>query len=230
MLSMKKIHWLFFYPVLLLAGPPMNSNDPFVPNLGNFEVNIAFSRESQDSLLTQFPIIDANYGLAKNIEVTVESAYTYMSDTKDIDAFGFAVKWLFYQGDFFAMAINPAYFSFPIDSVYHTGETYAVSMPMNFILSKSLTFVIDTIYINPKNDLEHLELGAYMSFARGKHNFMIELYSDDILSDQTVPLLLNGGYTYSINQTYAFLFSYGKEIKTQSTRATFFFAALQCVF
>ena len=226
----KKIFYTLLVPIALWAGPPMHSNDPFVPKKGQYEVNLAFSTESRDTKLSQFPIIDANYGLTKNLEITLATAYIHENHINDIDAFEAAMKWLFYNGDFFSIAISPVYFSFPINSVYHTGETHAVGMPVNFALSQNLNFVMDFVYINPKNEADHFEMGTYISYSQNKHTYFLEGFSDDISSKTTVPLLLSVGYTYSFSKKMSFLISYGEEIVTQTTKARIFYSGLQLLF
>jgi len=226
----KKLYYGLLLPIILWAGPPMNSNDPFVPNKGQFEVNLAFSTESRDTKLTQVPIIDANYGLTENLEITLATAYIHENHKHDIDAFEAAMKWLIYNDNFFAIALSPAYISFPINSVYHTGETHVLSVPVNFAFSQKWSFVMDFIYINPKNEADHFEMGAYIGYTENKHAYFLEGFSDDISSKTTIPLLLSVGYTYSISKNKSFLISYGEEVVTQTTKAKIFFSGLQLLF
>ena len=217
-------------PLFLWAGLPMKTHDPFVPDLGTYEINLSFSSESRDATLKQFPIIDANYGIAKDVELTLATAYTHFNDENDVDAFEVAIKWLMYEGDMFAIAINPAYFSFPHSSAYHTGETHEISIPLSFRISPSVMIAMDSVYINPKNEAAHIEFGSYIRVSHNSHHYFFDLYSDDISSKRRVPLLISLGYTYEIDRNYAFLISYGKEAITQSTKATFFYSALQLAF
>lgn len=227
---MRKFVVSLLLPLYAWAGPPMNSNDPFVPNLGQYEINLALSREFRDTSLTQFPFIDANYGLAKNLEVTLATAYTYEADNHDYDALEIAMKWLVYNDNFFAMALAVAYISFPLDSIYHTGETNTLSVPMNFTFTQNVSLVVDIIYVNPKNEAEHFEMGTYIQYSQNNHTYFLEGYSDEISSQSTIPLLGSVGYSYNISKTKSFLFSYGEELVTQTTKAKTFYSALQLLF
>lgn len=227
---MKKIYLSLCVPIFLWAGPPVKSNDPLIPAKGEYEINFGFSTEYRETKLIQFPIIDANYGLAENLEVTLVSAYNYGSHDHGFDALEIAMKWVAYSGDFFAMAIAPAYFSSPIDSVYYIGETYRMAIPMSFTLTPHLNFVMDLIYLNPKSDLEHFELGAFLRYSKDKYEYFLEGFSDEISSQTTVPLLLTIGYTYAINKKMVFLISYGEEVVTQTTKAKRFYSGLRLFF
>ena len=53
---LKKI--ILFLPLLFYAGPPMLSDDPDVPNYGEFEINFTSEFERGESTTLTVPIVD----------------------------------------------------------------------------------------------------------------------------------------------------------------------------
>lgn len=226
---MKKVI-LSFFCTSLFAGPPMHSSDPFVPALNEYEINIALSSESGDETLYHAPIIDLNYGLVKDVQITLETAYTHTQVENDFDSFELAVKWNFYQDDFLSVAIYPKYVSYPVESIFSHGEDYELSIPVNIVLNKQIDLVIDTTYVMPFDGVNHFELGTYLKYKVQKHNYYIEIfmeeesYSFEFLSFGSV------GYLYQFHENVAFMISYGVELMSRSSKATTGYTGLQFVF
>ncbi len=214
----------------LFAGPPMLSNDPFVPKLGQFEINLSAGFEDKDSSITTAPIIDINYGLLPNLQITFAGAYIHCETQNGFDAIELAFKWNFYHNDFFAIAINPKYLSYPHDSIFNQGEVFEFSLPMSFTLSEKINWIVDTKYILPKEDEEHLEFGTYLRYSQIKHHYYLELFVENADDHEKHFVLANLGYMYQFHQNTAFMLSLGREVNAHDESATIAYSGLQFVF
>ncbi len=215
--------------ISLFAGPPMLSNDPFVPDLGQFEINLAAEFEDRDATIVTAPIIDFNYGLIKDVQFTVEGAYVTSEEQGDFDALELAIKWNFYQDDFFAIAIYPQYLSYPTDSIFDEGEVFALSIPMSFALADDLRWVVDISYVRAE-DAEHMEMGSYLQYSYSEHDFYFEAYSEEGEHDHERLLLLQLGYLYQFHDNVAFMIALGREIHAEEKKAIIGYSGLQFVF
>ncbi len=226
---MKKLVLILFY-TLLLAGPPMKSSDPFVPEKGQFEINIAVSGEHTDDRLFRAPILDFNYGIVENVQITFETAYVSSEVESDFDSFELALKWHFYESELFSIALYPKYKLYPIDSIFNNGETFELSVPLNVALTQNLDLVLDSVYILPKEGVNHFEFGSYLKYKMDKHSLYTELFVENINNkDEDVFTLGIVGYSYQFHDNIAFMISFGKEITSQN-QATVGYSGLQFVF
>jgi len=225
---------LFLFSSLLFAGPPMKSSDPFVPELGQFEINIAVEGEYNKNQFFRAPIIDLNYGIIKNVQITLETAYVISQEKSeyidDFDSFELALKWCFYEGDRFAIAFYPKFKSYPIDSIFNSGETYEIDIPMNFALSDKVDFVFDTAYIMPKDGLDHFEFGTYMKYKNELHTYYAELFLENVGSEEETFTLGGLGYMYQFHKNIAFMISCGRELSSNNKKSTVGYSGLQFVF
>ena len=226
-----KIVLLFFVVVSLWAGPPMKSDDPFVPSYGEFEVNLAVEIEKKDNTLFHVPVIDLNYGIYENIQFTMEGAYVTSENENDFDALKLALKWNFYTGELFSIAISPQYKSYPIDSIFNEGETYELKIPINIYLTSKLNLIVDLTYVYPKESGEHIEYGTYLQYLSNKHRYYSELFFENAPHNEEVFYLLNLGYMYQLNDNIALMISIGKEMAAkEEPKATLAYGGLQFVF
>jgi len=228
---LKALLLLFLFSISLFAGPPMKSSDPFVPSLGEFEINVAVEGEYKENDLVRAPILDANYGIMKNVQLTLESAYVSSDSQDGFDSFEVAIKWLFYEDDFFAIALYPKYKSYPIDSIFNEGETYELTVPMNFALSEKLDFIVDLTYVyHPNHSGEHLEFGSYVKYKNNKHTYYLEIFMEGKEHQKQFFVLGNIGYMYQFHERVGFMISVGKEITYEEKRGTIGYSGLQFVF
>jgi len=214
----------------LFAGPPMHSNDPFVPSLGEFEINIAWSGESRDETLQRAPIVDLNYGIIENVQVTLESAYVHTDTADDIDSFELALKWNFYTGSVFAIALYPQYVSYPIESIFGHGEDYELSIPVSIAINEKIDLVVDTTYVIPFEGENHFEFGSYLKYSMQKHTYFAEIFLEEEGNSLEFFTLGSLGYMYQFHEHIAFMISYGVELTTKSTKVTSGYTGLQFVF
>lgn len=214
----------------IFAGPPMKSDDPFVPALHEFEINIAIEAEDEDELLKRLPIVDINYGIYKNVQLTLMGSYIISDEEDDFDSFELAIKWLAYDGDIFSIAVYPKYKSYPIASIFNEGETYELAFPMNFSLSESFNLVLNIVYIYPKIGKEYFEYGGYLEYEHEKHSFFTELFLEEAQEKGEDSLMLGiVGYKYNFYQDISFMLSLGNEINNEK-KTTIGYSGLQFIF
>lgn len=224
----------FLLSTSLFAGPPMHSNDPFVPSLHEFEVNIAVEGEHREHRLFRAPIIDLNYGIAESVQLTLETAYAHTDkeayNQSDFDSFEVAVKWLFYEDDFFAIALYPKYESYPAESIFNEGKAYELTIPLNLTLSESLDLVIDFTYVHPLENEEHTEFGTYLKYKDEKQTYFTELFMEEAEHQEHFFALVGIGYMYQFHKSVAFMISFSKEITSSKIRANRGYSGLQFLF
>ena len=219
-----------FFSIQLIAGPPTLSNDPFIPDVGQFEINLGAHIEQGRERVIAAPIIDANYGVFKNVQITGVLAYATDGDQRGFDAFEFSVKWKFYDDNFFAIALNPVYFSYPVSTVFNEGEVYKLSVPMSFVFSENWSWLIDLSYIYPREERDHFELGTYLQYTQGTQNVYLEYFAEESKYHDAIFSLLNVGYLWQFHDYVAWMVSVGREIRAEEKEATIAYSALQFTF
>ena len=208
----------------------MLSDDPFVPDEGQFEINFSAAGEYRDVTVITAPIIDLNYGLIENVQITFATGYISTQDQKGWDAFELAMKYNFYSNDLFAIAINPKYISYPVETIFNEGSTYEVSIPMSIQLSEDWSWIISLAYIYPNGYDDHLEFGSYLQYRYMHQNFYAELFSESSKSYDDLFTLINIGYLYQFQENLAVMLSIGQEIRAQEKKATIGYGGIQLLF
>jgi hypothetical protein len=85
------------------AGPPFVTDDPDIPPLHGWEINIPLSLEHETGeSVMEAPVLDINYGLAKNVELMLEFAFLHASAAggpteHGLSDTGIGVKWRFVE-------------------------------------------------------------------------------------------------------------------------------------
>ena len=215
---------------VLWAGPPMITEDPFVPNKGQIELNLASEYEKREHSTVLFPFVDFNYGVTETFQVTVGGSYVFSHDFDDTGAVELAAKWLFYSGDFFAMAIAPVYTSFPIHTDLDEGESYELSLPMSFTLSDNLSLIAALNYVVPQYEKDFYEFGTYLQYGMDQHTFFLEGFFERDAETYHVYSLMNLGYSYQFDPNTALLLSAGRDLDAQEREASIAYVAMQFLF
>lgn len=219
-----------FLPALLLAGPPMLTNDPFVPDYGQTELNLAFRTIDRTHNAARIPVIDYNYGIYPNVQLTLEASYIYTTQKRDFDAFTLACKWLFYQNSFFSIATNTEFSSYPIASVFNQGNVAELALPMNITLTSTIDLVVTPTFIYEPDDVSHVELGTYLAYTNNKTTLFSEVFIERPTHNDLF-YLINFGFSYQFSDNKAFIFSLGREIKTEHySPAKISYSGLQITF
>jgi len=208
----------------------MLTNDPSVPDVNQFEVNILSRSEYRDIMILTAPVLDLNYGVVKDVQVTLATGYISSNVQKGFDAFEVSSKWKFYSNETFAIAISPIYISYPVETVFNEGEVFTVSIPMSLALTDTLLWILSLDYIMPLEDDNHFEVGTYLQYTLERHNFYTELFLEESKIHNSLFTLLNFGYLYQLDNNWAVMFSVGREIKAEEEEATIGFVGIQLVY
>jgi len=86
------------------GGSPMITDDPWTSGKGNFELEFAFETEMTEvSDEFNIPLIDLDYGITENFDISVESAYTITKESgtteNDIGFVELELKYKFYENE-----------------------------------------------------------------------------------------------------------------------------------
>ena len=223
----KKI--ILFIPFLLYAGPPMLTDDPDVPNCGEFEINLASELERRETNTLTIPIVDFNYGIFPKVQFTIESSYIWEKSQHDFGATEVALKYNFYSNDIVSLALYPHYIFYANDSLFKESNSWEIMLPISFKLSEKLSLVSSLSYIKPTKEQSHIEFGSYLEYENNRDSYYVEDYWEE--EPQTKDrLLINLGYLHEFNDGLAFIGSVGYEVQSSQKRATLGYLGLQVSF
>lgn len=229
---MRKI-LLLVMAIALYAGPPMLTNDPFLPEK-DFEINVAVHTEQDDKSTTYVPILDINYVAMKNLELTLYSTYKTVDSEKekksDFSITELAFKYQFFNNNTITTALVGGYRFSPMKTMFDEEEEYELQLPINYQINQKLHFVFTTTYIHPMRHVEeeHVEFGSYIEYEVAKNKFYIEALEHSKEKSELY-YLMNFGHMYEFNSRYSTLFSIGKTLKSETPEeeARFAYIGLQ---
>ena len=224
---LKKI--ILFVPFLLYAGPPMLSDDPDVPNWGEFEVNFASELERRETTTLTMPIVDFNYGIFPNFQFSVESGYIGEGGQDDFGAIEVALKYNFYSNDILSLALYPHYIFYANDSLFKESSSWEMMLPLSLKLSENLSLVSNLTYIKSIQEQGHIEFGSYLEYENNEESYYFEGYWEEELQAKGT-FLVNLGYLHEFYEGLAFIGSVGYEVKSSQKRATIGYCGLQISF
>ena len=213
----------------LWAGPPMRTNGPFVPNLGQHEINFALFTQESANASSSAHIIDFNYGIFPNTQLTLETAYINSSSGDDMDGLEASLKWNFLKGNFFSVAIQPRYLFYPVSTRFQSQPRYQVNIPMNFALTQKINIIFETRFAYQTSQGNYKEVGTYLNYILNQYQFFLEAYYTDPQSNTDYSLILKTGTLYQFHKNLALMLSWGKEVHL-SQEQTEVYSGLQWVF
>ena len=208
----------------------MLSNDPYVPDYGKYEINVALSVEKDATTLYSAPIIDFNYGLIPNMQFTLESAYNWREAENDIDSLEIGIKYLWIDSESFALSSVTNYVSYPVNSIFDEGETYEFGISTNFVLSENLSLKFTPTFVYKAKNNYHLELGSYLQYNYKLQSFYTEVFGEESELRDRKFLLLNLGYMYQFDKNVAFMCSFGHEFLEKGSDTFISYSGLQITF
>lgn len=153
--------WLFAslaiicFPFVVLAGPPILTNDTGTPGPGKWETNIGFTVEKrQDANLYNTPALDLNYGIGDRIQLNYSVSWIVLDTTGEAAKNGLgnsevAVKWRFLDEDKDGMALS-VYPRFIFNNPVSSADRGLVDMGTVFRLPFQMEKKIGMIIINPE--------------------------------------------------------------------------------
>jgi hypothetical protein len=214
----------------LYAGPPMVTDDPFTPEVDEMEINFASELENSDRFTVIVPIVDVNYGIYPNVQLTVETAYASLGNAYKSDGVELAIKYNFYHSDVFNIAIYPKYLFYPIATPFNEGESYELQLPLSVQLSEQLEWVTSLSYLYPKKSEKYYEIGTYLAYSNKKHTYFLEIYFEEKPEVNTVATFFNIGYFYQYRDNLGVMGSIGYETVASKKEANVAYVGLQVIF
>ena len=216
-------------PFLLYAGPPMLTDDPDVPNFGEFEINFSSQFEKSETDTLTMPIVDFNYGIFPKVQFTVESGYIWENSQHDFGETEIALKYNFYSNDIVSLALYPHYIFYANNSLFKESNSWEMMLPMSFKLSEKLSLVSSLTYIKPTKEQSHVEFGSYLEYENNADSYYVEGYWEEEPQSKDT-LLVNLGYLHEFDEGLAFIGSVGYEVQSSQKRATLGYLGLQVSF
>ncbi len=153
--------WIFVslaiicFPLGVLAGPPILTNDTGTPGPGKWETNMGFSVEKRrGTILYDTPALDLNYGVGDRIQLNYSVSWVmlYASGEGAMSGLGnseVAVKWRFLDEDKngFALSVYPRFiFNNPESSADRGLVDKGTVFRLPFQMGKKISVII----INPE--------------------------------------------------------------------------------
>ena len=80
-------------------SPPFGIDDPETPGCKTWEVNLIISGDlAKDSKSFDLPVVDLNYGIGENLEISLETPYMYLKNDQENSLYGVGktevgIKW-----------------------------------------------------------------------------------------------------------------------------------------
>ena len=215
---------------LLYAGPPMMTDDPFSPALNKFEINLASELENSDELSVLVPIIDINYGIIPNTQLTIQTAYNSSDNKYKSDALEVAIKYNFYRSDILNIALYPKYIFYPIDTPFDEGESYELQIPISIKVNDNIEWVTSISYLYPQKERNHYEIGTYLAYGKNNHTYYFETFLEENPTDNNIATFLNVGYFYQYKENLGFMGSIGSKLLDSKKEADVAYLGLQIIF
>src|SRR5215218_637850 len=84
----------------LLAGPPLETDDPDTPGRNNWEINVSTEMEKRSEVWEWTPLLDINYGVGERIQLKLKPRYAVFDEPGESARSGpgniqLGVKWRF---------------------------------------------------------------------------------------------------------------------------------------
>jgi hypothetical protein len=143
------------FPLSLLAGPPILTDDTGTPGPGKWETNVGFTIEKrQDTTLYNTPALDLNYGIGDRIQLNYSVSWIVLDATNEAAKSGLgnsevAVKWRFLDEDKNGMALS-VYPRFIFNNSVSSADRGLVDKGTVFRLPFQMEKKIGIIIINPE--------------------------------------------------------------------------------
>lgn len=221
---------LLLFANFLYAGPPMMTDDPFTPEVGELEVNFASEIENSEDLSLVIPIVDINYGIYPHTQLTIETAYASADNNYKSDGVEVAVKYNFYRSDTLNIALYPKYLFYPITTPFDEGKSYEIQLPISLKLSDTVEWVTSLSYLYPQNEANHYEVGSYLAYEHNKQSYFLETYFEEHPQDNNVATFFNIGYFYQYQENLGIMGSIGYETISLKKEAEVAYLGIQVIF
>ena len=146
---------LICFPLGVVAGPPILTNDTGTPGSGKRETNVGFTVEKRrDTTLYNTPALDLNYGIGDRIQLSYSVSWIVLDTTNEAAKSGLgnsevAVKWRFLDEDKNGMALS-VYPRFIFNNPVSSADKGLVDKGTVFRLPFQMEKKMGMIIINPE--------------------------------------------------------------------------------
>jgi hypothetical protein len=143
------------FPLGVLAGPPILTDDPGTPGPGKWETNIGFTVEKrQDATLYNAPVLDINYGIGEHLQFNYGVSWNLLTTTDGTAKDGIgnsevALKWRFLDEDTSGVNLS-VYPRFILNNAVSSADRGLVDKGTVFRLPFQLEKKMGAIIINPE--------------------------------------------------------------------------------
>lgn len=235
-----KTKFLFLFTICYLftrsvfaqgGGPPMLTNDPGTPDIGDFEINTSFNSEITNQNQFSLPALDINYGANGHTQLTVQSPYLITSEVgdsrKSIGTFGYPImgvkyRFLDQEKDSISVSVFP--------QVLVAGNQTEFMLPFELERSFGRFTIGDEIgYYFVENKSQNMFNGSILGYNISKKaQVLIECYLEyNFNTTVGTQGFVNGGFRYAFNKTFILLASAGTQfISPASQQKQYFFSFL----
>ena len=211
------------------GGPPMMTDDPGIVDLHKWEINTSVNTSITNETQLSVPYVDANYGIAHNLQLKAEAPYLITIDKQkhSTGALGpvlLGVKFRFMDEDknFVSVGTYPQF----------TITTNQKGLLLPLLLEKNIgKFVIGEDIGNffGEHNYNSLQNGTLLGYkVTGKLQLLGEYFLEKTYGAATgTDGFMNYGFRYTLNPTFTLMGSFGTQVVTDiNEQRQYFFSFL----
>ena len=197
------------------GGPPMITDDPATPEIGNWEINFSFNSDlKKHEKEFETPLLDINFGYNERTQLKVEFPYLF---TKSVSGeyqgrFGdvtFGIKYRFLDEDKFGIALS-IYPQITVATETDARNEYLFPLQIEKSFGKVI-FGLDVRYAYVNGDEDFIQNGVLLgSSFSDRLDVMGEfIYWANAQKFDDVEGVFNLGLKYQMNDVFTFMTSLG---------------------
>jgi hypothetical protein len=208
-------------PVYGQGGPPMITDDPFTPENGHWENNIAVQfTGTTASKEIEIPAVDINYGYGDHVQLKIEMPIMSCLHSNNGSVIGsgnvkIGAKARFLDEEISGIAVStyPQY-EFKTSSIAGQDEAPQFFLPLE--AAKTLGryhFAAEAGYANTASGPDELVYGIVMGYDQSERcELLAELHGDNHIHAGVEGIIFNVGLTNELTPSFGFLASAGTTI------------------
>lgn len=215
------------------GGPPMITDDPGITDLHKFEINTSFNSSFSNGTELAIPLVDANYGLFKNVQLNFSAPLTltinHHHTTASVDDIEAAVKIRFLNQEkgFVSAAVYPRV-------ILKGDKGYLLPLLLERTIGRFLIGSDIGYFIGNKSP-DYFQLGSLVGYqATPNLQLMAEyFYQKNHTSGTGTEGYINIGFRQTLNKTFTLMGSFGSQVVTpmgESQESFISFLGIQSVF
>lgn len=208
------------------GGPPMLTDDPGVVDLHKWEINTSINTSVGNDVEVAIPYIDANYGVARNLQLKVETPYLVTFSHQKVSSqlgeieLGLKFKFLDQDKNFISAGTYP--------QLVVRGEK-GLLVPL--LLEKSFgKFLIgeDIGFFFGENNQNNLQIGSLLGLQASK-NFQLMgeyFWQRNYPKTSGADSFINFGFRQLLTKTFTLMGSFGTQLSAASGEQKQYFISL----